>query len=97
MTKKSPVINRPAISFIADDLGPDRVSGFRVALQDRPSGSRKRERPGWFPKRYYSMVQAAQRVLVASKPLSSNSRNSQWTIIDWPSAQSVPPPGYQDL
>lgn len=28
MTKKAPVINRPAISFIADDLGPDRVSMF---------------------------------------------------------------------
>jgi|TARA_B110000211_G_C14078023_1_gene553105 hypothetical protein len=28
MTKKSPVIYRPAISFIADDLGPDQVSLF---------------------------------------------------------------------
>ena len=28
MTKNSPVINRPAISFIADNLGPDRVSLF---------------------------------------------------------------------
>ncbi|TNF19059.1 MAG: protein phosphatase [Rhodobacteraceae bacterium] len=28
MTKKAPVIDRPAISFIADDLGPDRVALF---------------------------------------------------------------------
>ena len=28
MTKKAPIIDRPAISFIANDLGPDRVSLF---------------------------------------------------------------------